>query len=82
MCCDSWGRKESDTTERLIRSDLKTGTGGNNSAITEALLNQIHLLKNDHGGLPWWFSSYDSVPSVQRAQVPSLVGELDLTCSD
>ena len=23
MCCDSWGRKESDTTERLIRSDLK-----------------------------------------------------------
>ena len=22
MCCDSWGRKESDTTERLIRSDL------------------------------------------------------------
>ena len=21
-CCDSWGRKESDTTERLIRSDL------------------------------------------------------------
>ena len=23
MCCDSWGRKELDTTERLIRSDLK-----------------------------------------------------------
>ena len=23
-CCDSWGRKESDTTERLIWSDLKT----------------------------------------------------------
>ena len=22
MCCDSWGRKEPDTTERLIRSDL------------------------------------------------------------
>ena len=22
MCCDSWGRKESDTTERLIWSDL------------------------------------------------------------
>ena len=22
-CCDSWGRKESDTTERLIWSDLK-----------------------------------------------------------
>ena len=21
-CCDSWGRKESDTTERLICSDL------------------------------------------------------------
>ena len=21
-CCDSWGRKESDTTERLILSDL------------------------------------------------------------
>ena len=21
-CCDSWGRKESDTTERLISSDL------------------------------------------------------------
>ena len=21
-CCDSWGRKESDTTERLIGSDL------------------------------------------------------------
>ena len=21
MCCDSWGRKESDTTEQLIRSD-------------------------------------------------------------
>ena len=21
MCCDSWGRKESDTTERLIWSD-------------------------------------------------------------
>ena len=21
VCCDSWGRKESDTTERLIRSD-------------------------------------------------------------
>ena len=21
-CCDSWGRKESDTTERLIWSDL------------------------------------------------------------
>ena len=21
-CCDSWGRKQSDTTERLIRSDL------------------------------------------------------------
>ena len=23
-CCDSWGRKESDMTERLIRSDLKS----------------------------------------------------------
>ena len=23
MCCDSWGRKESDTTEQLIWSDLK-----------------------------------------------------------
>ena len=23
MCCDPWGRKELDTTERLIRSDLK-----------------------------------------------------------
>ena len=23
MCCDSWGRKESDMTERLISSDLK-----------------------------------------------------------
>ena len=22
VCCDSWGRKESDTTERLICSDL------------------------------------------------------------
>ena len=22
-CCDSWGRKESDTTERLIWSDMK-----------------------------------------------------------
>ena len=22
VCCDSWGRKESDTTERLILSDL------------------------------------------------------------
>ena len=22
MCCDSWGRKESDTTERLNRCDL------------------------------------------------------------
>ena len=27
MCCDSWGRKELDTTERLIRSDLmKSGS--------------------------------------------------------
>ena len=25
-CCDSWGRKESDTTERLIWSDLTVGT--------------------------------------------------------
>ena len=24
LCCDSWGRKESDTTERLIWSDLTT----------------------------------------------------------
>ena len=24
VCCDSWGHKESDTTERLIWSDLKT----------------------------------------------------------
>ena len=23
VCCDSWGRKESDTTERLVWSDLK-----------------------------------------------------------
>ena len=26
-CCDSWGRKESDTTERLIWSDLKESWG-------------------------------------------------------
>ena len=26
VCCDSWRRKESDTTERLIRSD-KIGHG-------------------------------------------------------
>ena len=25
-CCDSWGRKESDTTERLIWSDIKQGS--------------------------------------------------------
>ena len=24
MCCDSWGHKESDRTERLICSDLST----------------------------------------------------------
>ena len=30
MCCDSWGRKESDTTEQLIRSkvDLRDVTVG------------------------------------------------------
>ena len=27
MCCDSWGRKESDTTERLILSGLIPGSG-------------------------------------------------------
>ena len=27
MCCDSWGRKESDTTERLNRTETRCGVG-------------------------------------------------------
>ena len=32
-CCDSWGRRESDTTERLISSDLFTYGEGNGNPL-------------------------------------------------
>ena len=39
----------------------------------------IHYFKHPPG-LPWWSSGYDSTLPVQRAWVPSLVGELGPTC--
>ena len=32
-CCDSWGHKESDTTERLNWTELRTHTGGHSAII-------------------------------------------------
>ena len=37
-CCDSWGRKESDTTERLIWSDLISAYKMNNLEDMDKLL--------------------------------------------
>ena len=37
-CCDSWGRKESDTTEQLNWTDLKDLVYGNVSYISFILL--------------------------------------------
>jgi len=45
VCCDSWGCKKSDTTERLIWSDLIW------CPIVELLGHMVVLL-----GLPWWLS--------------------------
>ena len=35
MCCDSWGRKESDTTEQLNRTELKAGEGQVKESVLE-----------------------------------------------
>ena len=42
-CCDSWGRKESDTTERLIWSEAENGNPLQNSC-----------LRNPMDGGTWW----------------------------
>ena len=49
-CCDSWGRKESDTTERLIWSDLMYYMGhiecnGNIFTVGFSFLTWSHLMK-------------------------------------
>ena len=42
MCCNLWGRKESDTTERLIRSDLIPGSSaGKNLPVMQETLVQF-----------------------------------------
>ena len=47
MCCDSWGRKESDTTERLNLTELySTGNSTNSVATyvgTESKKELIHV---------------------------------------
>ena len=37
--------------------------------------------KQSGEGLPWWSSGYDSVLTVQGAQVQSLLREVDPTCT-
>ena len=46
VCCDSWGRKESDTTERLIWSDLIW--------LCDLRLPLASSLKTMFLELPWW----------------------------
>ena len=48
MCCGSWDRKESDTTEQLNRTELKVCQGGTNGKEQPANAGDIR----DMGSIP------------------------------
>ena len=51
-CCDSWGRKESDTTEQLIWSDLiwfREGVLTSTPALYRHILLHLRAVKQDQG---------------------------------
>ena len=47
-CCDSWGRKKSDTTERLNCTDSLHSREGNGTPL------QYSCLENPVNGGAWW----------------------------
>ena len=72
-CRDSWGHKESDTTERLIWSDLiglEIGEGNGNPL-------QFPCLENPRDGGAWWAAVYGIVQSwtwLKRLSSRSSIG--------
>ena len=59
VCWDSWGRKELDTTERLIWSDLIWHNNGK--------LDKIHRYKHIHG-LPGWIRGKEYSRQCRRCR--------------
>ena len=61
MCCDSWGRKESDTTERLhFRFSLSCIGERNGNPL------QCSCLENPRDGRAWWAAIYGVAQSRTR----------------
>ena len=86
--CSSWGRKESDTTERLNWTELNWYhlrhwfffslffpiSKWRHMGVKTNKQNNLH--KEDTPGLPWWSSGPDSTLPMQGARVWSLISEL------
>ena len=66
-CCNSWGRKESDTTERLIWSDLSSHCKlfVNNARFFENIQCFLVLLRKDLFGVPCITSQLQTLSSVR-----------------
>ena len=53
MCCDSWGHKELDTTERLNRTELNVALGFPGDAVVKNLPANAGDTRKRHGFDPW-----------------------------
>ena len=68
-CCDSWGRKESDTTEQLNwteLNELRASRGGNEGGNRQ---NRLHLESRTSSWAGLWTLSY--MPSTYENDIPT-----------
>ena len=79
-CCDSGGRKESDTTEQLIWSDLIWSEYWPNTILGEGICNplQYSCLENPLDRGTWWAAVHSVTQSwtwLKRLSIHACIGE-------